>query len=183
MMIFTIATLWLYANHREEEYQGRFLMWGAVAALLASGVQPLMGKDTTWVQSIQMHLPPSIIIAMLGSTITSRILVSRSDRAGGALQTPFSMYRVVFYPSSALTDTSRASASFASKGKSSAGISQQKTTMKKFVMCGDHGLQRLAGNAPSSLQSATAYRKRLMIARSSTKTPLFWNTPGKSLAH
>ncbi|KAI4219850.1 MAG: hypothetical protein L6R36_008035 [Xanthoria steineri] len=47
-MIFTIATLWLYANHREQEYQGRFLMLGAAAALLASGVQPLVGKDTTW---------------------------------------------------------------------------------------------------------------------------------------
>ncbi len=79
------------------------------------------------------------------------------------------MYRIVFYPSSALTDTSRASASFASKGKSSAGTSQQKTKtkvatmMKKVVMCGDHGLQRLAGNALPSLQSATAFRKRLTL--------------------
>ena len=80
MMIFTIATLWLYANHREQEYQGRFLMLGAAAALLASGVQPLVGKDTTWVQSIQMHLPPSIIIAMLGSTITSRMFDLRRHK-------------------------------------------------------------------------------------------------------
>ena len=71
-MSFTIATLWLYTDPQRNKYQGHFLIFGAAAALLAAGARHLVLNDITWMRSLRMYLPLSLMIATLGSTIDSR---------------------------------------------------------------------------------------------------------------
>lgn len=47
-------------------------MFGAAAALLAAGVRYLVLNDISWMRSLRMYLPLSLMIATLGSIIDSR---------------------------------------------------------------------------------------------------------------